>query len=273
MNKFIELMIDRILSVKGLPWKALAFVLGMSFVLAAVASSFFSPWLAPSKEELLNLNRSRNLKFSRNASSAQVKSQNYSKIRRDILGRNIFNVEGKVADEDSIDSKEDSGSVGGDDVVVKSTLPFKLVGTIYGGDPLSGLAVVVDKSKRKVQNSFLVGDIMASGVTLLEVYRERIIMKVGERKEYIELERSEIKFAKQRKAGSRYVARAKSRKKQGVPEEYREKGFERTGQRILISKEFKKNLIENNLSKVLQDAKAVPSVNMMVSLMALSSRI
>ena len=86
-------------------------------------------------------------------------------------------------------------------------------------------------------------------------------MKVGERKEYIELERSEIKFAKQRKAGSRYVARAKSRKKQGVPEEYREKGFERTGQRILISKEFKKNLIENNLSKVLQDAKAVPSVN------------
>ena len=169
-----------------------------------------------------------------------------------IIKRNIFNIDSEVADDD--DKKKDRKEIS---EIPESTLPLKLLGTIYGGDVLSGLAVI-ENTQKKATGSFLVGDEIMKHVTLSEVQQEKIIIDREGQKEFLALERPKLPQSKRRKnVGS-------NRKTGGVathaPNQFKEEGFERNGNEITLSNEYKQKLLTTDFSKVLQDAKAEPNL-------------
>ncbi len=170
--------------------------------------------------------------------------------KKQILKRNLFNHEGAVPDEDEATHKQVAK-----DQVVKSELPLELVGTIFGGDPYSGLALVQSKSKKTV-NSFLVGDRIEGDAVLIEVHREKIVMQVGDHREFLELVQED--FAKGRRRKSKAAKQKPLYATDAPPDEFKEDGFERKGGAILMSKDFKQKMLTTDFAKVLQDAKAEP---------------
>ena len=80
----------------------------------------------------------------------------------------------------------------------KSDLPVKLVGTIYGGDPFSGIALVENNAKRTI-NSFMVGDNLIKEATVKEIHKERIIIDRQGKLEYIEVVREGLNRNKRNK--------------------------------------------------------------------------
>ncbi|MBC7660647.1 MAG: hypothetical protein H7249_13210 [Chitinophagaceae bacterium] len=176
-----------------------------------------------------------------------------------ILDRNIFNSDGKVGDSvDGPTSKKVSNQV------LKTDLPLKLVGVIFSGDPFNGLAMIEVGTNHKV-TSYMIGDKLAEGATLYQVFDDRIILERGGGREYLELIKFEIVSTRKKPATKAPVAKggpstdALATKPPGV--EFKEDGFERKSNNIKITDEYKRNLLSpDNLTKVLQDAKAEPNV-------------
>lgn len=165
-----------------------------------------------------------------------------------ILKRNIFNIDQKFPEELK---KEDQ------DIIKKSKLPLVLIGVIYSGDPKTGLAVLKDKKRRKVE-SFVPGEKIKKGAVLSEVHQERIIILRGSIKEYIELEKFVLPS----------VRKILDKKNKGLvtsyglkspADKYKEEGFERQGGQIIMSKDYRHKLLTTDFSKLLQDARAEPN--------------
>ncbi len=174
-----------------------------------------------------------------------------------IVGRNIFNSEGKVGD--SVDGAPGKAGKPSDKLQL-STLPLKLVGVIFAGDPYNGLAMLEHTDKQKT-SSYMVGDTVQDGIKLVEVYDDRVILEGINGREYLELAKFTIPTGRRKaKSGSdrpsldRLANRA-------PPDSFREDGFERKGAAIQLTEEFKRNLLSpDQLTKVLQDAKAEPNM-------------
>lgn len=171
-----------------------------------------------------------------------------------IVGRNLFNKEGKLPKEDTEELKKTIEK----DAIKKTDLPLKLLGTLWSGDPLSGIAVIEETKAKKIE-TFLVGDYLIGDATLAEVYQNRIIIDRGDYKEYLEIEQPEIN------KNARYIIKAteedeESLEDDGSLDEYREEGFERIGNNIEISAEFKQQLLSTQFAQILQDVKAVPHI-------------
>ncbi len=178
-----------------------------------------------------------------------------------ILGRNIFNSEGKTGD--AIDGPARPGEPRAADKLVKSDLPLKLVGLIFSGDPYNGLAMIENTQKKRT-SSYMVGDTIQDDAKLLEVYDDRVILERHVGREYVELEKFTVPVPKRKgqKAspgiGGVTLDRLASKP---PPDTYREDGFERKGMNIKLTEEFKRNLLAPEmLTKVLQDAKAEPNM-------------
>ena len=178
-----------------------------------------------------------------------------------IISRNIFNSEGKVGEDD--DPKDDGKKeIEGD--LIKSDLPLVLVGTIFAGDPVNGIALIEDKSNRS-RNTVMVGESLPKHrAEVLEILRERVIFLRDEQKEYIEIEKPELKTGRRGKKQGKTTPNTAGRPRiapvatSPPPDVYREDGFERKGAKITMDKRFKKQLLGEQLTKVLQDAKATP---------------
>ena len=171
-----------------------------------------------------------------------------------VLDRNIFNMNGEVPEEDI--EKEETVRV--KDEIKRTSLPLKLVGLIFSGDPSSGLAVISDTKNKKVE-TFLVGDYLINEASLFEVHSDRIIIDRGGYKEFLELE------VKDTNKNSRKIVKAAAQKKstyalETPPDFYQEEGFERKGNQINISEDFKQKLLSVDFAKILQDVKAVPHI-------------
>ena len=232
-------------NLKSLPWKALAWVVGSSFV-CATALSMSAAWLFFPETKGRSNNASGNFALKDNTQSLDNDDVNT------IMQRNLFQAEGI----DNLEEGKDKAPVA---EVIKSNLPLKLTGTIYSGDPLNGIAIVEFKGKRKT-GSFMNGDLVVGRAMLKEVHKEKIILDNGGQLEYIEIDQQELvrtrrKVSKQR-AKRKYAAIATA----PAAKEFREEGFERAGGKINMSKDYKARLLGPDFTKVLQDAKASPNI-------------
>ena len=234
--------------LKKLPWKACAWVVGSSFVCATVLSMSAAWLFLPSDKARPGSNAPGNFSMQESRQSLNKEDMNT------IMQRNLFQAEGVNAfggDQDGNNAPVAE--------VIKSSLPLKLMGTIYSGDPLNGIAIVQFKSKRNT-GSFMNGDLVIGRAMLKEVHKEKIILDNGGQLEYIEIDKKELvrtrrKVSKQR-AKRKYAAIATA----PAAQEFREEGFERTGSSISMSKDYKARLLGPEFTKVLQDAKASPNI-------------
>ncbi|MES2746183.1 MAG: type II secretion system protein GspC, partial [Bdellovibrionota bacterium] len=174
-----------------------------------------------------------------------------------ILDRNIFNSDGKVGDSVDGPAKQRVS-----DKVLKSDLPLKLMGVIFSGDPYNGLAMLEVGSANKT-TSYMVGDKIQDDAHLYQVFDDRIILeRAGNVREYVELQQFEIVSTRGKKpAKGDSKASVGLIASSGSATEFKEDGFERKGSSIKLTSEYKRNLLSpDNLTKILQDAKAEPNM-------------
>ena len=230
---------------KKTPLKSIIW-LGLScFLLAFFLSLFITKELIMIKENV-KINKQQDSEILVDDISALSKN-NIDQI----IERNIFNKEGETPEEEDFVKEK----VIEKDLIEETDLPLKLLGTIYGGDPYSGLAVI-EESKLKSINSFLVGDMIFQNAIIAEIHKEKIIIDRGDYKQYLKIGEYIISRGKRKKNNKK-----KSRKPvfalDAPPDSY-EEGFERNGSDIIMSKDYKQKLLSSDFAKVLQDSKAEP---------------
>lgn len=197
----------------------------------------------------------------KNANQVRLNSGSIDKVQVDsIVNRNLFNSKGTLG----IDKPADIPEAPDDEDLFKSDLPLVLVGTIFAGDPDHGIALIEDKSSRS-RNTLMVGEqIPKHNSKVIEILRERVIFLRNDRKEYIDVEKKELKRG--RKGKKKEVAKAPGavvnrRVVDGPPpDNFSEDGFERKGGKISMTAAYKRKLLTSDLPKVLQDAKATPNM-------------
>ena len=243
------------LTVRGLLW-----TLAVSFLTATSASMIVSMLLLrrgdPGRDNLRAT--------AHNTVAAQnltAQSLSPTEVER-IVKRNIFNSEGKVGDE-TAEVGEEVQPEGDSSKAVKTDLPLKLVGVIFGGTPLNGLAMIENTAKRAI-NSFVVGDMVIKGAKLAEVYNTRAILDRGGRREFLDMEVTEF-VRNSRERNKKKPATNKADEFTPIasgppPENFKEDGFQRDGANIQITSAWKENMLTADFTKVLQDAKAEPNV-------------
>jgi type II secretion system protein C len=128
--------------------------------------------------------------------------QNYFKIRKAVVGRNIFNSNGEVPDESSSSSSGEvveapKGEFNLDGPCVDTKLPLKLTGTIYMGADGTSLASVLDTSA-SATDTYKRGDsiIDHGGAVVAMVERKRIIINNNGIKECLSVDLSENEVRK-----------------------------------------------------------------------------
>ena len=231
-------------------------VVGGGFLTASLTSLVVGMLIMPegSKQSSKSKSRGKSSLGGKNAtlSKSDVKS---------ILDRNIFNPEGILGDavESSV-KDEDRPVVRPGDKAVKTALPLKLKGVIFGGDPLNGLALIENTSKRRI-NSFIVGDLVMQNARLVEVYEKKIIFDRDGNREFLQMEEKELKKGRRSQKKNRSSKTGvKPLATEPPPDSFKEAGFERQGHEIQLSSEYRKHLLTENMTKVLQDAKAEPNM-------------
>lgn len=237
---------------KKLPWKGMFGSVAIGFLGATGVSLLSNHLLFPDKKDLEIVPKARNV-----APIQKPKPSLGNQGIDEIVGRNLFNKEGKTGEEDAVEPAAEQQVYSGTKAI-KSTLPLKLLGTIYGGDPYSGIALIENTSKRN-QNSFFVGDLLTQNAKIIEIHREKVIIDRGDHREYIELERKQLVSKRRKKSsGSARPASKKIYATEPPPEAYKEEGFERQGNAITMSSDFRRKLLTSDFAKILQDAKAEP---------------
>jgi general secretion pathway protein C len=239
--------------VSDWPWKTGLVLVACAFLLSTILSTVISQMLMPAEEKSL-------FKTSDSTSSFTIpnpaSSLNQSGVDA-IVRRNIFNSEGASGEKTDVPTKQQEQVT----EVVKSDLPVKLVGTIYGGDPFSGIALVENTTKRTI-NSFMIADSLAKDAVIKEIHKERIIIDNNGRLEFIEVDQQQLTRSKRRKKAAPAAANA------GVaplatdppPSSYKEEGFERKDREMSMTQAYRNKLLSTDFTKVLQDAKASPNI-------------
>jgi len=255
--------LEKVEKMKALPWKVIGAIVFTGFVLATAASTILGYLLAPNlvagRTPRPAANDRVDLTFG--GGSATLTSQQIEAI----LKRNLFNSKGELGDQEPTQNEE-ANSTGQADLP-KSSLPVNLIGTIYGGSPFNGIALIENTAQKSI-NSFLVGDTLLKEAVVREVHRERVILERNGRREFIALAEYEIKRTNRTKKGRPVPAAPAATDFGGEvplaneppPENFREEGFSREGQKIEMSMDYKQKVLGTDLPKVLQDAKATPNL-------------
>ena len=250
IERFVE-------KLKPLPWGWYAIVVASSFVIASFTSTFIGIIYMPNEK-----NRASTTSVtSSEASDVKISGVTLDKTAMDrILARNIFNSDGEKGD---VGSKK--GPKSNTEEAVKSDLPVKLIGVIYGGDPFSGIAIVENTAKRST-NSFMVTDQVDRDATVKEIHQDRIVVENQGRKEFVMIETTAIRRSSRSRGKSKSAtadssANADRPMASGAPpESYKEEGFSREKGEIEMTEAFKGKLLGPDMATVLQDAKADPNV-------------
>ena len=240
----------------GLPWTAAMYTIGIAFLFASVGSTAIA-WLFFPTEE-----KTPAVRASQPAVAFNVPNQRTSfndKQLTAFLDRELFQKE-EEADPDGEEQEEPD--VAEEDDAVRSNLQVKLVGTIYGGDPYTGIALVENSNKNSI-NSFMVGDVLIDGAKVVEVLRERIIVMNNDRREYIDVSKTKLVRKRQRKRATPSKPKSPGIKPlatQPPPSTFKEPGFERKGNDMSMSQDYREKMLTTDFTKVLQDAKASPNM-------------
>lgn len=246
-----EVLIRLIDKIRPWPWRLVLAVTVASFLVASVVSALLG-WLfigRTAKYELPQDNRSEIFVISPSESAAKLAVAK-------IIERNIFNSEGQTGD---VDTKAEGPQM------VKTQLPIKVIGIIFGGTPFNGIVMIQNTQQNNSVNSFMVGDQMTPEAKLLEIQRDLIIIDNQGRKEFAEIEEVELRRST-RTGGGKKTATPESLaggggySKDAPPENFKEEGFERKGTNVEMSSEYKTRLLTTDFASVLQDAKASPNL-------------
>ena len=241
------------------PWRAGLMVLGASFLTASLVSAGLGYLVTPSLDKRTSGGRSMSPSNIRLPEPTPTLTQPAIDT---IVNRNIFSSEGKA--QLGVASKTVTKGDGDKAVeIVKSDLPIALTGTIYGGDPLSGIALIENTTKKTV-NSFMVGDTILKDVTLKEIHKQKIIIDNNGRLEFVEVVQERLVRSRRAKkapssatAGTDNVAPIAT---EPPPPSFKEEGFERKEREITMSQSYRSKLLTTDFTKVLQDAKASPNM-------------
>ncbi len=244
MMQVQEIVIDFLGKFFKLPFKGILLVLASTFMLSVLLSMYFSTLVLPSVDKSLEPQKAT---FQLARETASLKMEEI----KNIVKRNIFNQTGEIPKE-MFDIHDKAKSSGED--IIKSDLALKLNGTIFGGNPKDGVALI-ENTETKKQNSFMVGSIVVKNASLAEVYQNRIILLVDGHKEYIELVEKVEKGKRTKKKGSLGGEGAAG---VNLFDKFAEEGFERDGSKITMSADYRQKLLTGDFAKVLQDAKAEP---------------
>lgn len=159
----------------------------------------------------------------------------------EIFKRNIFNIDGTIPEGESqratICAKEPT----------KSSISLQINGIIYGGSGESSTILFGDPSTQAV-NVYRVGDKLPQGAKIIDILPNKVIIVGRGCPEYIALEYP---------GGGN---KAKSSQQNPMGSTYAEKGFERSGFTTTATKQWVNNILNNNLTATLADARAVPNV-------------
>lgn len=248
--------------VKPWPWRQLFYVVGSGFVLASLVTSVGGLFVAPTFNGVTPATPEGSVSEGAGGTSADFPMLGLVSLDKTgvdaVLQRNIFDAAGSAKE----DAKRRDQDPNAD--MVKSDLPLKLIGTIYGGTPQTGIAIVENTQKNSTA-SFLVGDMIVGSAKMLEVQRERIVIDNNGRREFVDLEKPELVRSTRKRgavvAGQDGGSMADSPIATAPPpEQYKEDGFERKGGDIVMSSSYREKMLTTDFSKVLQDAKATPNV-------------
>lgn len=167
-----------------------------------------------------------------------------------ILGRNVFNSEGAVADS----AKDDKAKC----EPVKSELPLRFTGVIFGGTPQTSL-VLLEATATKQADTFLLGDIVPGEAKIVDIQRDKVFLERAGCPEFLELQVPEP--PKRRVAGERKrpVSPVSAGAGAGLESTYREDGFERSGTNTAVTRQWVEKALTVDFAKTLQDAKASPN--------------
>jgi type II secretion system protein C len=235
--------------VKPWPWKMILAVTVASFLTASLVSVFIGSMLMSRTDRPAETAQQLPESFVNPSSAGDAKA-----AMEKILARNLFNSEGLIG--------EDQGA--GGDQIAKTTLPIKVLGIIYGGNPYNGIAMVENSQSRSI-NSFMVGDQLTPDAKVVEIQREQILIDNLGRREFAPIEEVELRRSTRRGGGKKKSNAPESLTGNGYtteapPENYKEEGFERKGNNIEVSAEYKTRLLTTDFANVLQDAKASPNM-------------
>lgn len=115
---------------------------------------------------------------------------NYHSIRKEVLGRNIFNKEGEFPDEPDPGEENSIVSSKFDDAAPcrKSTLPIDLIGTIYLGETGESIATIQEKGYNQA-DVYRTGDgiIGNEQAVIYKIEQKKVILNNNGAKECLEL--------------------------------------------------------------------------------------
>ena len=259
--EFRNLNFEKVLKyLEKLSFKPLMISVGSSFIVASAGSLFVGHLLIPDPEKIPSGKKRKQ------AVGKPLANQNITLDREKekiILDRNIFNSTGELGDAPK-KSETTTRQRPANGEAVKTDLPIKLKGIIFAGDIYNGLATIENTQRRRT-NSFMVGDVVLKDARLVEIYEDRVILKRNSRLEFLELEKHELMRSRRSKK-----SKGKKRGGSGViapiaqgppPSAFKEEGFEREGNEIVLSSQYRENLLSpQNMTKILQDAKAEPNM-------------
>ncbi len=246
---------------KGVPFKKLFYLAVSSFFMASVFSLLVAWKYAP------KVGKSKYKLEKSTYAEKGVVEVNYRRLLRlegkKIIERLIFNSDGEIPPED----REEGERVINDNRVA-TQLDIKLRGVIFGGTSDNGVALIENKEGgRATVNSFQIGEPIKIGsnvVSMTEIFPDRIYIDNDGAKEYLVVHKEEVKPNTRRvKKGASLASRSPLSSLPGrsdiASSDFKEEGFEKSGLNISFSNAYKENLLnQENLRKVLQDAKLVP---------------
>lgn len=156
-----------------------------------------------------------------------------------IISRNIFNIKGLIPD------AENDGNKACLQEPFHSNLPYKISGILFGGTSENSLVVL----EGSTGNVYKQGDSLPQGGILYSISKNRILVTHKNCPEYIDLIYPSPPDARNSRT---------SQNTSGTS--YKESGFERNGNNTTASKLWVNNILTNNFSKTLEEAKASPNL-------------
>lgn len=165
-----------------------------------------------------------------------------------IIARNIFNSDGVSA--------ADAARKDNLCQPVKSDLPLKFTGVIYGGTKETSL-VLLESTVSKETDTFLLGDTVPGEARVVDITRDKVFFERNACPEFLELLQPEP--LKKRMAGER-KRQLSPNKGGGTEDGYREDGFERAGNNVAVTRQWVDKALSVDFAKTLQDAKASPNI-------------
>ena len=180
----------------------------------------------------------------------QRKDVNYRSVRKSVLGRNLFNSDGELPDEEAPEQPKEEVSVfDADAPCQKATMAVDLIGTIYLGPKHPGSLATVRERGYNIADIYRVGDSIVGHeqAVVYAVQPKRLILNNSGKKECLELKESKSRA---------FTSESPSQEPSSVERVEDNQGEE--GNRVVLDHEFVAEALGVGYAKILKQGRLVP---------------